>query len=45
LVIANFNQLYKIDGETFALWLRVLQRVAGAVLWLRSEKVHAPSLP
>jgi protein O-GlcNAc transferase len=33
-VFANFNQLYKIDPATFAMWMRILQRVPGSVLWL-----------
>lgn len=28
------NQLYKLDPETLALWLRILRRVPGSVLWL-----------
>jgi hypothetical protein len=34
LVVCNFNQLYKIDPPTFDVWLRILQRVPHAVLWL-----------
>ena len=33
-VFANFNQLYKLDPETFATWCAVLKRVPNAVLWL-----------
>ena len=33
-VICNFNVADKLSPETFALWLRVLQRVPRAVLWL-----------
>ena len=28
------NQLYKLDPETLALWLRILRRVPGSMLWL-----------
>lgn len=33
-VYACFNQVYKIEPEVFALWMRVLTRVPGSVLWL-----------
>lgn len=33
-VFANFNQLYKIDPETFDCWMRILKRVPNSVLWL-----------
>ncbi|KAJ1488847.1 hypothetical protein T484DRAFT_1782179 [Baffinella frigidus] len=26
VLIANFNQLYKLDGDTFAIWLQVLKK-------------------
>ncbi|KAK9454986.1 glycosyl transferase family 41-domain-containing protein [Dipodascopsis uninucleata] len=34
IILANFNQLYKIDPSTFVLWLRILMRAPNAVLWL-----------
>ena len=34
-VLANFNGPYKIDPETFAVWMRLLRKVPDAVLWLR----------
>ncbi|KAF4547917.1 Hypothetical protein D9617_34g040970 [Elsinoe fawcettii] len=34
VILANFNQLYKIDPSTFRSWLRILSRVPNAVLWL-----------
>lgn len=34
IILANFNQLYKIDPTTFRTWLRILARVPKAVLWL-----------
>ncbi|KAL9061540.1 MAG: hypothetical protein Q9162_000072 [Coniocarpon cinnabarinum] len=34
IILANFNQLYKIDPTTFRTWLRILSRVRKAVLWL-----------
>jgi len=33
-VFCNFNQLYKIDPETFDVWVRMLKRVPNSVLWL-----------
>ena len=33
-VFCNFNRSYKISSQTFALWLRILKRVPGSVLWL-----------
>lgn len=33
-ILANFNQLYKIDPTTFLLWLRILERLPNAYLWL-----------
>ncbi len=37
VVYASFNQSYKIDRATFALWLRVLQQVPDSVLWLLGQ--------
>ena len=34
IILANFNQLYKIDPGTFRTWLRILSRVPKAILWL-----------
>jgi protein O-GlcNAc transferase len=33
-VFASFNVQHKITPEVFDVWMRVLQRVAGSVLWL-----------
>jgi predicted O-linked N-acetylglucosamine transferase (SPINDLY family) len=33
-VFCTFNNLYKITPEMFALWMRVMARVEGSVLWL-----------
>ncbi|KAJ1643829.1 hypothetical protein LPJ64_004436 [Coemansia asiatica] len=33
-IFANFNQLYKIDPLLFRLWLRILERVPKAIIWL-----------
>lgn len=33
-VFANFNTPWKIDPRSFAVWMRVLKAVPGAVLWL-----------
>jgi hypothetical protein len=34
VVFCNFNQLYKIDPQLFAAWVRILTRVPNSVLWL-----------
>ena len=34
VVFANFNGHYKFDPETFAVWMRILKRVPGSVLWI-----------
>mmetsp|Transcript_21197 Transcript_21197/g.55263 ORF Transcript_21197/g.55263 Transcript_21197/m.55263 type:complete len:1185 (-) Transcript_21197:87-3641(-) len=34
VVFCNFNQLYKLDSELFACWMRVLKRAPKSVLWL-----------
>ena len=33
-VFACFNQLFKLDPEIFACWMRVMKKVPGSVLWL-----------
>jgi predicted O-linked N-acetylglucosamine transferase (SPINDLY family) len=34
VIFGNFNQLYKIDPATFRMYLRILQEVPNAILWL-----------
>ncbi|KAH9870842.1 hypothetical protein J1614_006414 [Plenodomus biglobosus] len=34
IILANFNQLYKIEPTTFRTWLRILERLPRAILWL-----------
>lgn len=34
IVLANFNKADKLDPESFFLWMQVLRRVPGCVLWL-----------
>ncbi|HKX06978.1 MAG TPA: tetratricopeptide repeat protein [Stellaceae bacterium] len=36
-VFACFNNSYKITSPVFALWMRLLQAVESAVLWVRSD--------
>jgi predicted O-linked N-acetylglucosamine transferase (SPINDLY family) len=36
-VFCCMNGLYKLDAETFAVWMRILSRVQGSVLWLADE--------
>ena len=40
-VFCNFNQAYKIIPSMFALWMRILKRVDGSVLWM----LHDPKTP
>ncbi len=40
-VFACFNQTYKISPETFAIWMRILDRVPGSVLWLLESNTIA----
>ena len=37
VVYCNFNGLYKIEPAQFEVWVRVLKRVSGSVLWLVNE--------
>ncbi|KAG9244167.1 glycosyltransferase family 41 protein [Calycina marina] len=34
IILGNFNQLYKIEPTVFRTWLRILDRVPKAILWL-----------
>ncbi|KAH0538772.1 hypothetical protein FGG08_004660 [Glutinoglossum americanum] len=34
IILANFNQLYKIEPTTFRTWLRILNHIPKAILWL-----------
>lgn len=33
-VFCNFNQVYKIDPETFTTWMNILKRVPNSIIWL-----------
>lgn len=33
-MIANFNKLDKLDPDSFLLWMKILRRVPGCLLWL-----------
>ncbi|WP_179404108.1 hypothetical protein [Burkholderia guangdongensis] len=37
VVFCSFNQSYKIDRQSFAVWMRVLHAVPGSVLWLLGQ--------
>jgi len=37
MVFGAFNQSYKIDRESFTVWLRILAEVPGSVLWLLGQ--------
>lgn len=41
VILANFNQLYKIDPDTLSLWARVLRSCSTCVLWLLAFPYHA----
>ncbi len=41
VVLACFNNIYKITPALFASWLRILQRAPGAVLWLLDDNTWA----
>jgi predicted O-linked N-acetylglucosamine transferase (SPINDLY family) len=41
VVLACFNNIYKITPAMFACWLRVLQRTTGTVLWLLDDNEWA----
>ena len=44
-VFCNFNHAYKITPTVFAVWMRLLARVPGSVLWLlRSEEAAVANL-
>ncbi|MGP1609654.1 MAG: O-linked N-acetylglucosamine transferase, SPINDLY family protein, partial [Burkholderiales bacterium] len=40
-VFSCFNNSYKITPEVFAVWMRLLQRVEGSVLWLLEDNAAA----
>lgn len=41
VVLACFNNIYKITPALFACWLRILQRTEGTVLWLLDDNEWA----
>jgi predicted O-linked N-acetylglucosamine transferase (SPINDLY family) len=40
-IFCCFNNNYKITPQTFAGWMRILQRVPGSVLWLLEDNARA----
>lgn len=40
-VFACFNHVYKIEPQMFAVWMRILARVPGSVLWLYESNATA----
>ena len=40
-IFGAFNQSYKIDRGSFAVWMRILQEVPGSVLWLLGQSEAA----
>jgi len=43
LVFAVFNQSYKIDSESFSIWMNILRDVPNSVLWMLSQSDSAKS--
>jgi len=41
VVFCCFNNTYKITPDVFAIWVSILQQVAGSVLWLLSDNPEA----
>jgi predicted O-linked N-acetylglucosamine transferase (SPINDLY family) len=41
LVLACFNNFYKITPEVFGAWMRILQQLPGSVLWLLADNPWA----
>ena len=44
VVLCSFNNSYKITPALFAIWMRILTRVPGSVLWLVGEGAVAGNL-
>ena len=42
LVLASFNQTYKITPDVFAVWCDLLREIPNAVLWLLEANPYAP---
>ena len=40
-VFCSFNSNYKFNPEVFAVWMRILQRVPGSVLWMVADNQWA----
>jgi predicted O-linked N-acetylglucosamine transferase (SPINDLY family) len=36
-VFCSFNNFYKITPEVFGVWMRLLQKIEGSVLWLHAD--------
>jgi predicted O-linked N-acetylglucosamine transferase (SPINDLY family) len=43
-VLCSLSAFYKIDPELFASWMRLLEAVPEAVLWLRGDRRSEPNL-
>jgi protein O-GlcNAc transferase len=43
-IFCSFNQHFKINPETFDIWMRVLKRVPGSYLWI-SQPYEAQAIP
>ncbi|UAB77291.1 tetratricopeptide repeat protein [Erythrobacter sp. SCSIO 43205] len=41
IVLCCFNSLHKLSPQVFAIWMRILQRIKGSVLWLLGSNDEA----
>jgi predicted O-linked N-acetylglucosamine transferase (SPINDLY family) len=41
VVLCSFNHTYKIHPQMFAVWMRVMKRLPGSVLWLASRNEYS----
>jgi predicted O-linked N-acetylglucosamine transferase (SPINDLY family) len=41
VIFCSFNHQYKINPEVFDVWMRILKRVPGSILWLMSSNEQA----
>lgn len=40
VVFCSFNRSFKLDEESVNLWMRILARVPGSVLWQKADEAH-----
>ncbi|MGO9468326.1 MAG: hypothetical protein ACLQIB_09705 [Isosphaeraceae bacterium] len=42
-VYCSFNSAYKVEPRTFNVWMKILSRVPGSVLWLYFRPILSPN--